>query len=50
VSTAKRSSQLPDVPTLAEAGIAKSEYLFWIGMLVSAKTPRDIVNKLNQST
>jgi len=50
VSTSKRSSQLPDVPTLAEAGIAKSEYLFWIGMLVSAKTPRDIVNKLNQST
>ena len=50
VSTVKRSSQLPDVPTLAEAGIAKSEYLFWIGMLVSAKTPRDIVNKLNQST
>jgi tripartite-type tricarboxylate transporter receptor subunit TctC len=50
VSTAKRSSQLPDVPTLAKAGIAKSEYLFWIGMLVSAKTPRDIVNKLNQST
>jgi tripartite-type tricarboxylate transporter receptor subunit TctC len=50
VSTSKRSSQLPDVPTLAEAGIAKSEYLFWIGMLVSSKTPRDIVNKLNQST
>jgi tripartite-type tricarboxylate transporter receptor subunit TctC len=50
VSTAKRSSQLPDVPKLAKAGIAKSEYLFWIGMLVSAKTPRDIVNKLNQST
>jgi tripartite-type tricarboxylate transporter receptor subunit TctC len=50
VSTTKRSSQLPDVPTLAEAGVAKSEYLFWIGMLVSSKTPRDIVNKLNQST
>lgn len=50
VSTPKRSSQLPDVPTLAEAGIAKSEYLFWIGMLVSSKTPRDIVNKLNLST
>ena len=50
VSTPKRSSQLPDVPTLAEAGVAKSEYLFWIGMLVSSKTPRDIVNKLNQST
>lgn len=50
VATTKRSAQLPEVPTLAEAGIANSEYVFWIGMLVPAKTPRDIVNKLNQAT
>lgn len=50
VSTTERSSQLPDVPTLAEAGISKSEYLFWTGMLVSSKTPREIVNKLSQAT
>lgn len=49
VGTNKRSSLLPDVPTLAEAGIARSDYLFWIGMLVSSKTPRDIVTRLNQS-
>jgi tripartite-type tricarboxylate transporter receptor subunit TctC len=49
VGTNKRSSLLPDVPTLAEAGVARSDYLFWIGMLVSAKTPRDVVNKLNQA-
>jgi tripartite-type tricarboxylate transporter receptor subunit TctC len=49
VGTNKRSSLLPDVPTLAEAGVPRSDYLFWIGMLVSSKTPRDIVNKLNQS-
>lgn len=49
VGTNKRSSLLPDVPTLAEAGVTRSDYLFWIGMLVSSKTPRDIVNKLNQS-
>lgn len=49
VGTNKRSSLLPDVPTLAEAGVSRSDYLFWIGMLVSAKTPRDVVNKLNQA-
>ena len=50
VATQKRSAQLPEVPTLAEAGIAKAEYLFWIGMLVPVKTPRETVNKLNQAT
>jgi tripartite-type tricarboxylate transporter receptor subunit TctC len=50
VATTKRSAQLPDVPTLAEAGIANSEYLFWIGMLVPVKTPREVVNRLNQAT
>jgi tripartite-type tricarboxylate transporter receptor subunit TctC len=50
VGTSKRAAQLPDVPTLAEAGVAKSDYVFWIGMLVSSKTPRDIVQKLSQST
>jgi tripartite-type tricarboxylate transporter receptor subunit TctC len=48
VGTPKRSSQLPDVPTLTEAGINKADYLFWTGMLVSSKTPNDIVQKLNQ--
>lgn len=50
VGTTRRSALLPDVPTLAEAGVAKSDYVFWIGMLVSSKTPRDVVQKLNQST
>ena len=48
VGTPKRSAQLPDVPTLTEAGISKADYLFWTGMLVSSKTPRDVVQKLNQ--
>ena len=50
VGTPKRSSQLPNVPTLQEAGIAQADYLFWIGMLVSSKTPRDVVQRINQST
>jgi tripartite-type tricarboxylate transporter receptor subunit TctC len=50
VGTTKRAGLLPDVPTLAEAGVPKSDYLFWVGMLVAAKTPRDIVNRLAQAT
>jgi tripartite-type tricarboxylate transporter receptor subunit TctC len=50
VGTNKRAALMPDVPTLSETGVAKSDYVFWVGMLVSSKTPRDIVQKLNQST
>jgi tripartite-type tricarboxylate transporter receptor subunit TctC len=50
VGSAKRSSVLPDTPTTVEAGVAGSDYNFWVGMLVPAKTPRDIVARLNQET
>jgi tripartite-type tricarboxylate transporter receptor subunit TctC len=46
VGSPKRSNALPDVPTTNEAGVPNSEFNFWIGMMVPAKTPRDIVNKL----
>jgi tripartite-type tricarboxylate transporter receptor subunit TctC len=47
VSTPARSPTLPEVPTIAEAGYPGGEFNFWVGMLAPAKTPRDIVNRLN---
>lgn len=48
VSTPKRSSALPDVPTTLEAGFADSDYNYWMGILVPSKTPRAIVDRLHQ--
>jgi tripartite-type tricarboxylate transporter receptor subunit TctC len=48
VGSPKRAAALPNVPTTAEAGVPGSEFNFWIGMMVPAKTPREIVNRLNQ--
>ena len=47
VGSPKRSAALPDVPTTTEAGVPGSEFNFWIGMMVPAKTPRGIVNRLH---
>jgi tripartite-type tricarboxylate transporter receptor subunit TctC len=46
VGSSSRASALPDVPTTAEAGVPGSEFNFWIGMMAPARTPRDIVNRL----
>ena len=48
VSTPKRASALPDVPTTLEAGFADSDYTFWVGVFVPAKTPNTIIEKLHQ--
>jgi tripartite-type tricarboxylate transporter receptor subunit TctC len=48
VSTASRSAMFPNVPTVAEAGIPGFEYDQWYGLLASAKTPRPLINILNQ--
>lgn len=48
VGSPKRSSLFPDVPTTVEAGYPNSDYNFWVGALVAAKTPRDIVLRLNK--
>jgi len=47
VSSQVRSSVLPDVPTLAEAGVPGYEVTSWSGVFAPAGTPRDIVEKLN---
>jgi tripartite-type tricarboxylate transporter receptor subunit TctC len=48
VSTTSRSQNLPDVPTVAEAGVPGYEYTNWYGFVVPAKTPRPIIQYLNQ--
>jgi tripartite-type tricarboxylate transporter receptor subunit TctC len=48
VTTSKRIPQLPDVPTLSEAGVPGYEASVWLALLAPANTPSDIVNKLNK--
>jgi tripartite-type tricarboxylate transporter receptor subunit TctC len=47
VTSAKRSPLLPDLPTLAEAGISGFEAAAWQGIVVPTGTPNEIVQKLN---
>jgi tripartite-type tricarboxylate transporter receptor subunit TctC len=48
VNSAARSTALPDVPTLREAGFSDADYPMWLGLFVPARTPREIVDKLNR--
>ena len=47
VSGKTRAPNLPDVPTVAEAGVPGAEFNFWIGVLAPGQTPRPIVNRLH---
>jgi tripartite-type tricarboxylate transporter receptor subunit TctC len=47
VTSAKRLPQFPDVPTVAESGVAGYESTTWFGLLAPAKTPQDIIDKLH---
>ncbi len=48
VTTAKRSKAAPEVPTIAESGVPGFEVQNWQGIVVPAKTPRPIVDRLNR--
>jgi tripartite-type tricarboxylate transporter receptor subunit TctC len=47
VTTAKRSSAMPELPTIAESGLAGYDASTWGGILAPAGTPKDVVEKLN---
>lgn len=48
VSSATRLAMMPDVPTLAEAGLPAALYNFWVGAFAPANTPPPIVEQLNR--
>jgi tripartite-type tricarboxylate transporter receptor subunit TctC len=49
VSTAKRSSLVPDLPTFEEEGVADLRIANWYGVLAPAGTPKAVVERLNQA-
>jgi tripartite-type tricarboxylate transporter receptor subunit TctC len=49
VTGAKRAAALPDVPTIAEAGVPGYEHILWSMLLVPAATPKDVVARLNDT-
>ena len=50
VSTPKRSSTLPELPTLEEAGVKNAASPLWFGLWVPAGTPNEIVQKISRDT
>jgi tripartite-type tricarboxylate transporter receptor subunit TctC len=50
VSTSKRATALPQVPTMAEAGLTDAAYDYWVGLYLPANTPHDVVSKLHDET
>ncbi|MBI2772759.1 MAG: tripartite tricarboxylate transporter substrate binding protein [Burkholderiales bacterium] len=48
VSTPQRAPALPQVPTTVEAGVAGSDYTFWVGMIVPSATPAAVVRRLHE--
>ncbi len=49
IASAKRSPQLPNVPTICEAGVPGYEISTWVGLLAPAKTPTQIIARLNEA-
>ncbi len=49
IASSKRSAQLPDVPTISEAGVPGFEAVNWFGMFAPAKTPKPIITRVNEA-
>jgi tripartite-type tricarboxylate transporter receptor subunit TctC len=49
VTSSERLAGMPDVPTLAQAGLSGAELAAWVGVFVRAGTPSDIIAKLSQA-
>lgn len=50
VASLKRSPVMPEVPTLAEQGLARFEAVSWYALMVPAGTPRPVIDRLNVET
>lgn len=50
ITTAKRSPLMPDMPTIAEAGVPGYEAISWNGFAVPAGTPKSVIRRLQQET
>jgi tripartite-type tricarboxylate transporter receptor subunit TctC len=50
IGASKRASILPDLPTTIEAGFPDSDYNFWVGMFVPARTPVEAVSRLHRES
>jgi tripartite-type tricarboxylate transporter receptor subunit TctC len=49
VTSTTRSPQLPDVPTMQEAGVKDFQFTQWLALLAPAGTPRDVLMRLNEA-
>ena len=47
VGTAARSATLPNVPSIADAGLKDAAYTFWVGLFAPAKTPKPVLERLH---
>jgi tripartite-type tricarboxylate transporter receptor subunit TctC len=50
VTGAKRSTAIPELPTVAEAGVKGYQHASWVGMLSPAKTPKPVIDRLHAET
>src|SRR6185436_3660386 len=47
VTSSKRAAVVPDIPTIAEAGVPRFEVVQWFGVLAPAGTPQDVIGKVH---